>query len=434
MSVDDRGELAVQVGPSDAGEPVSSDEYAVGPAPVEGVGGVQSQDDAVPQVAAHARGRLDAVVGGDTGQDETTQVVSAQPAIEIWGPVEAGVDGLADQQVRLPRHQLLEGVARLARSKRRPGLEGVVAHEDDGPVTRPPLGQQRGDVVLTGRVVARTPVRGVVEALLHVDDEQRQAVRVEQIQLGQVHAVSVPHRPSSLCGAQMTLVPKSHTCIFDAVTIGLRIAEARARAGKTQADLAREAALDRSALAKIENGVRRVTALELARIADAIGARIEWFLTEAPPSLVSHRNAQDSGTLTPAIDQAVEAAARDAEFVQAHDSSWLLPQSPDFERPGNHDESEHLAARVRGLLDLDDRPAHDLIEFAASLGLTTFSLDLGPGKADGAMILLREGGVAVVNGALFTGRRRLTLAHELGHYLCAMSTPWTGGSARQTTL
>jgi transcriptional regulator with XRE-family HTH domain len=42
--------------------------------------------------------------------------------------------------------------------------------------------------------------------------------------------------------------------------IGARIAGARERAGLTQAQLAGEVDLDRSAISKIENGTRRVSA------------------------------------------------------------------------------------------------------------------------------------------------------------------------------
>ena len=77
---------------------------------------------------------------------------------------------------------------------------------------------------------------------------------------------------------------------LDAAAMGVRVAEARGRAGLTQAQLAAATSLDRSALAKIENGTRRVSALELARIADAVDERIEWFVTDAPPAVVSHRN------------------------------------------------------------------------------------------------------------------------------------------------
>lgn len=48
--------------------------------------------------------------------------------------------------------------------------------------------------------------------------------------------------------------------LVDYGTIGRRIADARGRAGLTQEELARAIGLDRSALAKIETGIRRVTA------------------------------------------------------------------------------------------------------------------------------------------------------------------------------
>lgn len=61
---------------------------------------------------------------------------------------------------------------------------------------------------------------------------------------------------------------------------GLRIAAARRDRGLTQADLARAAALERTALSKIERGHRGVGSLELARIARALGRPLEWFVAE----------------------------------------------------------------------------------------------------------------------------------------------------------
>jgi transcriptional regulator with XRE-family HTH domain len=51
---------------------------------------------------------------------------------------------------------------------------------------------------------------------------------------------------------------------------GERIATACNRAGLTQAELASAISVDRSALTKIEIGSRRVSALELTRIAEAL--------------------------------------------------------------------------------------------------------------------------------------------------------------------
>lgn len=74
----------------------------------------------------------------------------------------------------------------------------------------------------------------------------------------------------------------------DSTAIGRRIAEARHRAGLTQNDLAAVVQMDRSSLAKAEIGDRRVTAMELARIAEALSTRIEWFVDRTPDAIVSH--------------------------------------------------------------------------------------------------------------------------------------------------
>ena len=60
--------------------------------------------------------------------------------------------------------------------------------------------------------------------------------------------------------------------------VGRRITEARRDAGITQRDLAEAASIERTALAKIERGRRAVRALELARVAQALGRPMDWFV------------------------------------------------------------------------------------------------------------------------------------------------------------
>lgn len=97
--------------------------------------------------------------------------------------------------------------------------------------------------------------------------------------------------------------------------MGARIAEARGRAGLTQSQLASAVSLDRSALAKIEGGTRRISALELSRIAEAVDERIEWFVIDAPQSIVSHRNLREPCAPNPKIDRIIERATRNIEFL-----------------------------------------------------------------------------------------------------------------------
>lgn len=209
--------------------------------------------------------------------------------------------------------------------------------------------------------------------------------------------------------------------------LGGRIAAARRDAGLTQDECAARAGLHRSALAKIETGARRVEAMELARLAGALEMRIEWFFDDAPAAVVSRRNAADPGEPSPRIDRMTERVAREAGFLQSLGVGLDLLASPELAVPETPEEAESAATQVRRLLGYDEsEPALRLTERAAAIGLLAFSLELGEHGADGASILLATGGVAVINGSRPLGRRRLTLAHELGHYVFAdeYSTDW----------
>ncbi len=124
--------------------------------------------------------------------------------------------------------------------------------------------------------------------------------------------------------------------------------------------------------------------------------------------------------MSPAIDRMVDRVARNVEFAIRHDDRWSLATPPQLQRPRTNEEAERCASQVRRLLAFDDtEPFLDISVRVGDLGLLTFSFDLGPESADAASILLTHGGIAVVNGHLRVGRRRLALAHELGHYLFA---------------
>lgn len=187
----------------------------------------------------------------------------------------------------------------------------------------------------------------------------------------------------------------------------------------TQAELAAAISIDRSALAKIESGSRRVSALELARIAEAVGERIEWFVMETPAAIVSHRNMGPAAE-SPDTDRQIERIAWNVEFAANHDDKFSLSRIDHFSRPNNFTEAESAAAEARKRLNLDrEEPLLNLSDNFTKLGMLSFCMDLGPNSADAASIHLVTGGVALVNGHLRVGRRRLALAHEFGHYLFA---------------
>lgn len=67
-----------------------------------------------------------------------------------------------------------------------------------------------------------------------------------------------------------------------------------------------------------------------------------------------------------------------------------------------------------------------MAEYVELVGLFPYSLALGQASADGAYAEVDGLGVAVINGDVEPGRRRHTLAHELGHHLFgdAYSADW----------
>jgi len=213
----------------------------------------------------------------------------------------------------------------------------------------------------------------------------------------------------------------AHMAEVDENVLGARIREARERAGLKQGELGSIVGLERTAVTKIEGGVRKVTALELSDLASALGVRMSSLLSEPIPALVSHRSSQGLDTADSQIDRLLADIAADVEFVQSLAAAELgLPAGDGvaLTRPGTLADADNLAVEARGMLGLDAAaPVYDLVERAASIGLLVFSRDLGVDTADAGTILLRQGAVSLVNSSNKIGRRRLALAHELGHYL-----------------
>jgi Zn-dependent peptidase ImmA (M78 family)/DNA-binding XRE family transcriptional regulator len=198
--------------------------------------------------------------------------------------------------------------------------------------------------------------------------------------------------------------------------LGRRIAEARSDCGMTQADLASGIGLERTALVRLEAGDRKVSATELVALAEALGRPIDWFFTESPPAVVSRRRDPSVGGFSRRLDLALERVARDVAFLLKR--RIIAPSERLVQKiPATYREAEDLAAWARTEAGWPDGPLRDLQSFAEKLGLLGFSLALGTDAGDAASVEVDELGVAVVNGTTDPGRRRYSLAHELGHHL-----------------
>lgn len=213
---------------------------------------------------------------------------------------------------------------------------------------------------------------------------------------------------------------------IDARTLGERLRDARKRVDMSQEDLGRAVGLERTVVNKIEGGVRRVTALELSDIAAALGVRMSTFFEEPTPAVVSHRSSQGLDTADSQIDALLAKLASEVDFITSLGADGMGLDSADvvtqagITPPLTNSDAEELATRARALMGLSaDEPIYQLSEKVASIGLLAFSRDIGKDTADAGTVLLRRGGVGFVNSHMKVGRRRLALAHELGHYLVA---------------
>ncbi|MFH1176958.1 MAG: XRE family transcriptional regulator [Acidobacteriota bacterium] len=207
--------------------------------------------------------------------------------------------------------------------------------------------------------------------------------------------------------------------------LGERVVRARRAAGFTQSDLAAAVGMDRTAISKIENGDRRVDSLELGRIAEILKRPVSWFLTTPIPAVISRRQAREGIEL--AADILLETLATDVE--QLVEMGLLSPvRPPQLDLAVESVESaESAAIQIRNQLQ-PDGALLDLARLAEQLGLYVFVLELEP-NVEGSYLALEAGGVALVQGRDPSGKRRFTIAHELGHHVLAdeYSSDWITG-------
>lgn len=200
--------------------------------------------------------------------------------------------------------------------------------------------------------------------------------------------------------------------------VGEQIRQARLGVGISQAELAARVGLDRTMIAKIEAGSRRVDALELIRLSTALDVPIDYLL-ERRPAVISHRAellVEDSDTdvarRSQRLDITLSAWLRDVR--QMIDAGTLRANAP--MRYDGRVESEadaRLAARwLREAHGAGNGPIDTLMEFSERSGQYVLVCHI-PGE--GASLIDSDIAVAVVGANGDPGRRRATAAHELGH-------------------
>jgi transcriptional regulator with XRE-family HTH domain len=200
--------------------------------------------------------------------------------------------------------------------------------------------------------------------------------------------------------------------------IGERLRRTRLIAGMSQAELGRQVGLDRTMVAKIEAGTRRMGALELTQISNALGVPIGYLL-EPVPEVLSRRGS--------AVDEDFDSGiARESGRLEIVLATWLgdLRQLVELGvlRPGSllvsgrpadsGASARDIALWVREVLGCQLDPIGSLAELCERAGQFVLVTEV-PGE--GASAIDGDIAAAVVSRGGDPGRRRATAAHELGH-------------------
>lgn len=202
--------------------------------------------------------------------------------------------------------------------------------------------------------------------------------------------------------------------------LGARIRQVRLGTGLNQTGLAQCCRLERTALSRIESGERKVSALELARIAEVLQVTLSDLVLlpladvrAAQPPVDEDSRPEERESFRAGLD--LDRAWRD--LCQLRDDGLLEPVDLGVggEGIGSPEQARALAREIRGFLGVGDDPLGAMADVAAGLGLwcrTTAA------RIDGRSLTPQPGlGVAVIGEDLEPGRRRATVAHEIGHHV-----------------
>jgi len=139
-------------------------------------GGIGDDVGGEAEVAGHARGGGDAVVGGESHEDECVDVVVVE--IVLQGGSDEGavhvfaIDGLGGMR----RRERLNRVAWRLRAEEAVWLDGIVNDMADGPARVAPCGEEASDVRFCFGIVAFAPAR-IEKRLLNIDEDERGGLR-----------------------------------------------------------------------------------------------------------------------------------------------------------------------------------------------------------------------------------------------------------------
>ncbi len=205
---------------------------------------------------------------------------------------------------------------------------------------------------------------------------------------------------------------------------GVLLETARRAQGLTQDQLASVAGTTQAAISRYERGLREADGEALSRLADALGL--------TPAFLTQSGRVRGAVAVDAHMRRRASAKPSDWRRIEARLNMHRLHARRFFEEVALHaeqrvptfdpfDTEASAAARfVRMQWRLPSGPVRDLTGWVEAAGCLVLEEDFGTPRIDGVSQWIDALPVVLLNSEAPTDRKRLTLAHELGH-LCLHS-------------
>jgi Zn-dependent peptidase ImmA (M78 family)/DNA-binding XRE family transcriptional regulator len=204
--------------------------------------------------------------------------------------------------------------------------------------------------------------------------------------------------------------------------LATRIRDLRLAQKMTQAALAEKAGLERTAISKIEGGMRNVSSVELMRLADALGVAEVSLLQDASGSdpeawLLENLPHSELSTI-PILAILREAATLRSllRFGSTGGLQWIPFPSPrtyeDAIRQGQ------VAAELeRKRVGLQDAPVFDIVGLIENQGIAVLGCTLATNTSGISVPSGELGPAIIINNSLDLHRFHFALCHEYGHFV-----------------
>lgn len=193
----------------------------------------------------------------------------------------------------------------------------------------------------------------------------------------------------------------------------------RRAADITQESLADRLGITQAALSRYENDLREPDDDMLDKLGVALGVTSNFLRHEfrMHGAIAADAHMRRQKTTKPSDWKHAEARLN---ALRMH-SSYLLERVPLL--PQNHviqiDPDEHTpmvaASMIRAAWRMPIGPVRNLMRWVESAGILIIAEDFGTHRIDGMSQWAGDHAVIILNSALPTDRKRLTIAHELGH-------------------